>query len=54
MWFKYLIIFVFTVEAVTNIMGYFGKRFNQPTLTATMITGVFFVVMAIMAFILIK
>jgi hypothetical protein len=53
-WFKYLVMLVFAVEAVSNFLASRGKQIKQPTPTGMIIAGVFYVAMVVMAFIFIS
>ena len=51
MWFKYVVIIVFVIDAITELMASRNKKFNVPTPRTRLMTGILYVVLAVLAMI---
>ena len=54
MWFKYVVIVVFAVDALFAFMGWRGKKMNTETPTGLLMSGILYVGMIIGVILLIK
>jgi hypothetical protein len=54
MWFKYVVIVVFAVDALFAFMGWRGKKWKEETPTGLLMTGILYVGMIVGVLILIK
>jgi hypothetical protein len=54
MWFKWIVIVVFAVDAVFALLSWRNKKLNNPTPTGQLMAGCFYAAMAVLVFIFIK
>ena len=54
MWFKYVVIVVFAIDALFAFMGWRGKKWKTETPTGLLMSGIFYIIMAVLVVILIK
>ena len=54
MWFKYIVIVVFAIDALFAFLGWHGKRMNAETPTGLLLTGILYVGMIVGVSIFIK
>lgn len=54
MWFRYVVVGVFAVEALFYFLESRGKRMNVATPIGNLMAGIFYIAMAVLVVILIK
>lgn len=53
-WFKYVVVAVFAVDALTSLLAWRGKKLREPSPMGQLMAGVCYVVMAVAVLVLIK
>jgi hypothetical protein len=54
MWFKYVVIIVFAIEALVSLLAWRGKKLKEETPVGYLLAGLSYIVLIIGAVILIK